>query len=65
MSAVLLTPEQVGRRLSVSSASVRRWIQSGELEAVRLGSGDLARYRISDDALAAFVRPAHDDLEAA
>jgi excisionase family DNA binding protein len=42
---------EVARRLSVSTKSVRRWIASGELAAVRLGRS----VRISQPELACFV----------
>lgn len=42
---------EVARRLSVSTKSVRRWIASGELAAVRLGRN----VRISQPELARFV----------
>jgi excisionase family DNA binding protein len=53
-----LTPADVAKRLGVSEVSVRRWVLEGKLEGVRLGDGQLARYRVSEDALDRFVRPA-------
>lgn len=52
-----LTPAEAAAELGVSAASVRRWVASGELQAVRLGDGDLARIRIPRAALERFVRP--------
>jgi excisionase family DNA binding protein len=52
----LLTPAEVARILNATPFSVRRWVQSGELEAIRLGSGPNARYRIPEDAVEKFVR---------
>ncbi len=59
----LLTVDEVARQLRQSRVTVRRKIQAGELEAVRLGEhGPL---RIPEDALAAHLRPtssaAHPD----
>lgn len=65
MARAFLTPEEVGRRLAVSPASVRRWIVAGQLDAVRLGNGNLARYRLTPEAVDEFVRPAHHLDEAA
>ncbi len=42
-------------RLGVSAPTVRRWVRSGELPAVRRG----ARVLIDPADLARFVRPAH------
>jgi excisionase family DNA binding protein len=59
-----LTPAEAARELGVSAVSVRRWASSGQLPAVRLGGGELARYRIEREALDAFVRSACPDGEA-
>jgi excisionase family DNA binding protein len=53
-----LTPADIAKRLGVSEVSVRRWVLEGKLEGIRLGDGQLARYRVSEDALDRFVRPA-------
>lgn len=50
----LFTVEEVAQRLKLSARSVRRYIQAGRLRAVRPGRG----YRVSDDALAAFLAAA-------
>lgn len=47
----LLTVDDVAMRLSVSTKSVRRWIEAGELAAVRLGRA----VRIKEEAVADFV----------
>lgn len=47
----LLTVEDAAIRLSVSTKSIRRWIEAGELPAVRLGRA----VRIKEEAVAAFV----------
>lgn len=44
---VLLTAREVGDFLHVSSYTVRRWVEAGQLEAIRLPSGRL-RFRQSD-----------------
>ena len=64
MAAADLTAAEAAAALGVSSVTVRRWAQSGELPAVRLGPSSRARYRISSDDLEAFVRPADADHEA-
>ncbi|MEO5576455.1 MAG: helix-turn-helix domain-containing protein [Gaiellaceae bacterium] len=58
-----LSPSEAARELGVTPASVRRWVASGELPAVRLGDGDLARIRITRDELQRFVRPARTTNE--
>ena len=47
----LLSVEQVARRLGCSPATVRRRIYSGELPAVKLGSGPKAPVRVAADEL--------------
>ena len=47
----LLTVEDAAIRLSVSTKSIRRWIEAGELPAVRLGRA----VRIEEGAVADFV----------
>lgn len=50
----LLSPKAVARLLSVSAATVYRWVHAGELRAYRLAG---SRYRISRaDALAMLVQ---------
>ncbi len=49
----LFTVEQVAERLSVTPATVRDWISSGKLVAVRLGAS--RHYRIRSMDLEAFV----------
>jgi len=63
-AAADLTAAEAAAAVGVSAVTVRRWAQSGELPAVRLGGGPLARYRIRPDDLEAFVRPADADREA-
>jgi excisionase family DNA binding protein len=53
----LLTASDVATRLGCSPFSVYRWISSGQLAAVRLGEN--GTYRVTEDALARFLRPAH------
>lgn len=54
----LLTAAEAARAVNASPRSIRRWIAAGALEAVRLGPGDAANYRIPEDALEKFIRPA-------
>ena len=56
-----LTVAQIAFELAVTTQTVRRWIADGELEAVRLGDGPLARFRVRQSALDAFVRPALEE----
>jgi len=50
----LLTVDEVAKRLSVHVDTIRRWIRSGELEAIDLGGP--AGYRISQGELNRFIR---------
>ena len=50
----LLTVDDVAKRLGVHPDTVRKWIRSGELEAIVLGGP--AGYRIPQDALDKFLR---------
>jgi excisionase family DNA binding protein len=61
----LLTLPQVADRLSVSTASVRHWITTGELEGIRLGDSPLARYRVPEGAIDKFIRAAGRSGQAA
>ena len=47
----LLTVEDAAVRLSVSTKSIRRWIEAGELPAVRLGRA----VRVEEAAVADFI----------
>lgn len=51
-----LTVEQVAKELQVNARSVYKWIQSGELSAIDLGSGVKHNYRISRSDLDDFKR---------
>ncbi len=53
----LLSVSEVAQILGVSTQSVGRWIRSGSLPAVRLGSGPAARLRVAPDDLEGFVEP--------
>jgi excisionase family DNA binding protein len=50
-----LTPSEIARLLRVSSEKVLNWIRRAELKAVNVGNGFRPRYRISRDALTAFL----------
>lgn len=54
----LLTAAQAARVVNASPRSIQRWIADGDLEAIRLGPSDTAHYRIPEDALEKFIRPA-------
>ena len=60
-TAMSLTARDIAVKVGVSEVTVRRWLKSGQLEGVRLGTGRVARYRIGAEALAAFVRPANEE----
>ena len=51
-TTILLTAEEVAERLRVNVNTVRRYIRSGRLPAIRLGKG----YRIRSEDLKAFLR---------
>lgn len=55
----LLTVEEAARLLGVTGEAVRRACRDGRLDAVRLGDGPRARYRITSEALARYLRDAH------
>lgn len=55
----LLTVEDAAIRLSVSTKSIRRWIEAGELPAVRLGRA----VRIKEEAVAGFVDGRQIEIE--
>ena len=55
------TLPEVARQLRVSESSVRRWIKSGDLHAVRIGPG--GRYRISAQAVVD-LETRHDPADA-
>lgn len=48
----LLTLDQTAKHLQVSTKSVRRWIEAGDLIAHRIGR----QFRISEPDLQAFIR---------
>lgn len=50
----MLTVKQVARRMSVDEATVRRWIQSGDLRAVNIGR-IRPEYRIRPSDLEDFI----------
>lgn len=51
-TTILLTAEEVAERLRVNVNTVRRYIRSGRLPAIRLGKG----YRIRSEDLESFLR---------
>jgi excisionase family DNA binding protein len=50
----MLTVQEVADRLRVTPLTVRRWINAGDLAAVKLG-GDKAGWRIEEVDLVAFL----------
>lgn len=52
----MLTATQVRQRLGIGRDKLRELIQSGQLTAIRLGDSPNAEYRISEEALADFIR---------
>lgn len=54
----LLTYRQVARIFAVSTLTVRRWAQAGELPSLRLGAGTI-RFRRSD--VNAFIERAQQE----
>lgn len=55
LEATWRSPKQVADLLGVNEETVRRWIRSGDLPVLSLGSAR-AGYRIRDDDLVAFIR---------
>lgn len=55
----MLTLKQVAEKLGCHPATVKRMIEAGRLPAVRLAGGR-GHYRVSEDALMAFVEARHD-----
>jgi excisionase family DNA binding protein len=61
-----LSASQAAAELGVTTSTVRRWVANGDLRAVRLGAGPLARIRIPAEALRELLRPAatgHEEAE--
>ncbi len=52
-----LTVSAVALELGVSTGTVRRWILSGELQAMKLGRTRSAHYRVDRAALDRFLNP--------
>lgn len=52
----MLTIKEVAARLRLNPETVRLHIVSGELAAVKTGPGKTSRYRISEEALADFLK---------
>ena len=46
------TVQELAERLEVAEATVRRWVKSGDLRAIRIGKG----WRIADTDLARFLK---------
>jgi excisionase family DNA binding protein len=60
-----LTVSAVALELGVSTGTVRRWILSGELQAVKLGRTRSAHYRVERAALERFLIPTSEGEDCA
>lgn len=58
MSAELMTPAQVARRLAVTEQTVYDWLRKGRLRGVKLGR----LWRVSNDDLDAFLSPERNEF---
>jgi excisionase family DNA binding protein len=58
---ILHTVEDIAKLLSVHPETVRKWIKSGELRAIKLGGP--AGYRISQSAYEQFLRGREDGVQ--
>ena len=56
-----LTVSEAAAELGVTATTIRRWVASGELGALRLGRSSSAHYRIARTDLERFVQPARAD----
>jgi hypothetical protein len=52
----MLTTKEVGQKLFVCTESVRSYIRSGQLKAIRIAKGKKFEYRISNEAIEDFKR---------
>ena len=50
-----LTPPEFAERLGVNADRVRGWIESGQLAAINVGDRQRPRWRLSPDAIDAFL----------
>ncbi len=57
MEEKLFTPKEIASITQATPATVRRWVQSGQLDAVRLGADPAARFRVRSSALERFLAP--------
>lgn len=55
-----LAPKDIAERLKVSVWTVYRWIERDEIEAVDVGTDGRASYRVTETALAEFLRRSRD-----
>ena len=60
----MLTATQACERLGVSRETLRKLIKSGDLRAMKVGPGAHAHWRISEDALADYIRRRTDSATA-
>jgi excisionase family DNA binding protein len=51
----MLTSAEVRKRLGIGRDKLRELIQTGELEAIKTGDAVNAPYRVSEEALAAYI----------
>jgi excisionase family DNA binding protein len=52
---MMLTPDEVAKKLGLHVVSVRRMIHDGRIPASRMGTGTHARLRIDEADLKAFI----------
>jgi len=58
MSSQLFTTTEVAARTHVAEGTVRGWIKTGRLQALRLGK---RRLRVSENALEAFIATVYEE----
>lgn len=51
-----LTIEEVTEKLAVNPKTVYRWLKSGRLKGIKLGSGRTAMWRIAENELNNFIK---------
>lgn len=60
----MLTATQACERLAVSRDTLRKLIKSGDLRAMKVGPGANAHWRISEEAIADYIRRRTDQASA-
>jgi excisionase family DNA binding protein len=62
MAAKLLTTASVAEHFTVSTDTVIRWIHSGRIQAINVGSAKYPRYRILETSLQSVVACARSKM---